>query len=40
MAISRVTSLACLMILIVNKDRIPGDVTKNVVYKEIFNGIP
>lgn len=39
-AISRVTSPTGLKILIVNKDEIPKDVTKNIVYKEIFNGIP
>lgn len=39
-AISHVTSPAGLKILIVHKDGILEDDTKNVVHKERFNGIP
>jgi len=39
-AISRVTSASGLQFLIVSKNSIPNDVTKNIVYKKVFNDIP
>jgi len=38
--ISCVTSPSGLRFLIVNKNSIPNNVTKNIVYKEVFNDIP
>jgi len=35
-----VTSLSGLRFLIVNKNSIPNNVIKNIVYKEVFNDIP
>ena len=39
-AVSRITSPSGLKFLICNKSDIPDNVTKNVVYREIFNDVP
>ena len=39
-AISRATSPSGLKFLICNKRDVPHNMTKNIVYREIFNGIP
>jgi len=39
-AVSRVTSPLGLRFLIVNKNNVPNDVTKNITYMEVFNDIP
>ena len=39
-AISRVTCPSGLKFLICNKRDVPHNMTKNIVYREIFNGIP
>ena len=38
--VSRVTSPSGLKFLICNKGNIPDNVTKNIVYREIFNDVP
>ena len=38
--VSRVTSPSGLKFLFCNKSDIPDNVTKNVVYREIFNDVP
>ena len=39
-ALSRFTTHLGLKILIVNRDDQPWDYTKNVVYREVFDGLP
>ena len=38
--LSHITSPLGLWALIVNKNNVPNDVTKNITYMEVFNDIP